>query len=874
MKRNITIALAIALAVGVSSATRAESASVLLEKAIYTEETVGDVDAAIEIYREIIEADQASRRAVAEAHYRLGVCYLKKGRAQEAIQAFERMTVDYPQQKQLVAKANERLAEARKQLGAREVSRIVKEAVMTISTCAETDPRVQKALATLEGLDEKSAVTQVVAFLHSDTNEIRRSAVYVLWKGPFESIQPAVDDLMKLCSHQESFTRGMAAIALGQRKIESSFQTIADITLKDSSPYARRCGAYALGLMGRAEARPIIETAAKDSEEFVRSNAQAALKMLSGAGSVSAAPRVLRATPPALSNNVSSDLTEITVTFDQPMMDGSWSWTGGGDTFPKITGKIHYDPARRTCTLPVKLEPGKVYWVGINSPSHKNFKTPKRVPAQRYVILFATKSADGTPTPLPEDRLARAKAINAAHEKAADKAPQKKDEGQLGKERDNAIARGDLTAAIDAEMQRVLLRKRTGHAYKDKIGLVSAYQPFIEKHSPSKEELSGELKKVRGYLESHKGDDEYEWRVYYLLSAMSKDLGAPEDAARHLDLALESYPVVDYKNPSKHSKFQHLVNQRAGLIWDSEGADPAVKYALEQLKTNEKLDYFYAPWWERRFEQEDARNELSALMRQVKEAYSERMTQFPEKEALCRKYSAQVTAPTDVEELMRKKTSAKAKGDLIAVIDAEMQRVLVRKKTGHPYKDKIDLVSEYQNFVKEYDGAPSVKVLSETLKKVQDYLGSHEGDDEYEWRLNHLLSAMSKDLDTPEDAARYLDQALESYPALDYEDPSKHSKFQHLVNQRAGLIWDAQGAEAAEKYALEQLKTNEKFEFFFHDWWRLRYEREDSRKRYLPLLKTATEAYVARTKRFPEKDALCKRYVSRVERQIAKIKGE
>ena len=47
--------------------------------------------------------------------------------------------------------------------------------------------------------------------------------------------------------------------------------------------------------------------------------------------------------------------------------------------------------------MPVKLQPGKVYWVGINSPSHKNFKTPDRVPANWYVILFATAGPDRPP---------------------------------------------------------------------------------------------------------------------------------------------------------------------------------------------------------------------------------------------------------------------------------------------------------------------------------------------------------------------------------------------------------------------------------------------------------------------------------------------
>ena len=94
------------------------------------------------------------------------------------------------------------------------------------------------------------------------------------------------------------------------------------------------------------------------------------------------------------------------------MMDGNWSWTGGGETFPKINGEPSYDEKRTTCTLPVKLEPGKVYWVGINSPSFQNFETAQRVPARRYVILFATRDSNGRPTPLPEKLLKQAKPIN------------------------------------------------------------------------------------------------------------------------------------------------------------------------------------------------------------------------------------------------------------------------------------------------------------------------------------------------------------------------------------------------------------------------------------------------------------------------------
>jgi beta-lactamase regulating signal transducer with metallopeptidase domain/HEAT repeat protein len=165
--------------------------------------------------------------------------------------------------------------------GRKELEKIVEKAVMTISTCAETDPRVEQSLKSLQGLDEQAVVKEVVKFLDSDENTIRRSAIYILWKGDFKSIEPAVPGLQKLCSHEEDFTRGMAALALGAGKVEPGFDTLCNMTLNDPSAYARRCAAYALGLMGNPEAKDVLEKALEDSDINVRNNAKAALTMLS-----------------------------------------------------------------------------------------------------------------------------------------------------------------------------------------------------------------------------------------------------------------------------------------------------------------------------------------------------------------------------------------------------------------------------------------------------------------------------------------------------------------------------------------------------------------------------------------------------------------
>jgi C-terminal processing protease CtpA/Prc len=124
-------------------------------------------------------------------------------------------------------------------------------------------------------------------------------------------------------------------------------------------------------------------------------------------------PRIVNTVPVAFANDVDPALTTITVTFDLSMTDRSWSWCGGGPTYPATTGTPYYDAEKRTCTLPVKLEQGKVYLVGINSPSYRGFRSSDGKPSAPYIVIFATKSADGKPTPIPAELAEEAKAVNA-----------------------------------------------------------------------------------------------------------------------------------------------------------------------------------------------------------------------------------------------------------------------------------------------------------------------------------------------------------------------------------------------------------------------------------------------------------------------------
>jgi hypothetical protein len=161
-----------------------------------------------------------------------------------------------------------------------DMNKIVQKAVLTISTCAETDPRVAESLKSLKGLDQNLVVSEIVKYLDDPMATVRRSAIYILWQGGFESIAPAEEKLLRLCKHEENFTRGMAAITLGAAKVSSSFETLKDMTLNDKDGYVRRCAAYALGLCGDKAALPTLQKALDDTDSMVKSNAQAAITML------------------------------------------------------------------------------------------------------------------------------------------------------------------------------------------------------------------------------------------------------------------------------------------------------------------------------------------------------------------------------------------------------------------------------------------------------------------------------------------------------------------------------------------------------------------------------------------------------------------
>ena len=128
----------------------------------------------------------------------------------------------------------------------------VEHAVAVVSECAEGDPRLAQALQSLRPLNQSQVVKILAKHLESATDTIRRAAIYILWKGGFDSIEPSVASLQRQLSHPENFTRGMAALALGQNQIAGSRTALEAMTKSDKDDYARRLAVIALGLLGNA----------------------------------------------------------------------------------------------------------------------------------------------------------------------------------------------------------------------------------------------------------------------------------------------------------------------------------------------------------------------------------------------------------------------------------------------------------------------------------------------------------------------------------------------------------------------------------------------------------------------------------------------
>lgn len=106
-------------------------------------------------------------------------------------------------------------------------------------------------------------------------------------------------------------------------------------------------------------------------------------------------PTIVSISPSVGATEVDPEIGEIKVTFDRPM-DGGFSWTGSGSTYPPTPdgAKPSWSDDKTTCTLPVALKAGQFYRIGINSKSYQNFRSLDGIPIKPAVLTFTTRGAN------------------------------------------------------------------------------------------------------------------------------------------------------------------------------------------------------------------------------------------------------------------------------------------------------------------------------------------------------------------------------------------------------------------------------------------------------------------------------------------------
>ncbi len=107
-RRVIIAVLALTLVV-VASGYAQQTAEELYQAGLYQEEVQGNLESAIDLYRQILEDFPDNRAVGARAQLHVGLCYEKLGQRQ-AQQAYQRVIDDYPEHRDEVLVARQRLA--------------------------------------------------------------------------------------------------------------------------------------------------------------------------------------------------------------------------------------------------------------------------------------------------------------------------------------------------------------------------------------------------------------------------------------------------------------------------------------------------------------------------------------------------------------------------------------------------------------------------------------------------------------------------------------------------------------------------------------------------------------------------------------------
>lgn len=373
-------------------------------------------------------------------------------------------------------------------------------------------------------------------------------------------------------------------------------------------------------------------------------------------------------------------LKEITI-FAGGKTSGPWTWKKGILWHPQDKTESKYE---------IREIEGAEY---LFMPWMSGDVTQRGMKPQYYVLKKVATSAQATVNPAEADERAKLDGM---------------DETALSTHAETAAAKGDLMEAIRYEMHRVLLRAREGNVWKDKIDLGPIYEKYKALSRPDGAKLRSDY---AGLVVQLKTLDqlppseavEYGWRSYHLASLMAQDLEKMDEAAQHLDKALELYPNTPYSDPAKQSKYQHLINERAGLIWDAQGVEAAQAFVIERVQSDPKMQAFYGQWWEQMY-LELMTLSVQPFLQKVAEAQSRRQISPQPQASPAPALSAEQTARQFLDLVTAKEFDKAA-----AMFDATMKAALPVDQLRQTWLQTISSIGEFE------------QITGSNMMKIQGY---------------------------------------------------------------------------------------------------------------------------------------------------------
>ena len=99
-------------------------------------------------------------------------------------------------------------------------------------------------------------------------------------------------------------------------------------------------------------------------------------------------PKVLR-TSPHEGATIDPGPFTLSVTYDQAMQPGSYSFAGPRDLAPEACGTPELSKDGRTYSMRCNASPGRAYEIWFNREPYMNFKSSEGVPGEPFRLLFS-----------------------------------------------------------------------------------------------------------------------------------------------------------------------------------------------------------------------------------------------------------------------------------------------------------------------------------------------------------------------------------------------------------------------------------------------------------------------------------------------------